>query len=65
MFRILQAMSVAIAELATLGVVATTSSASWLCGVSLFLVGRSLWTAADRSADLITDIPAVNLEDSE
>ena len=58
MFRIFQHVSVAIAEVTTLGVVATSSGASWLCGLTLLVVGRSLWSAADRSADLITDIPA-------
>lgn len=61
MFNILQHVSIAIAEVATLSVVISSPSASWLCGLALFVIGRSLWSAADHVADLITEIPRPKL----
>lgn len=57
MLYILQHVSIAIAEIATLSIVASSSSPSWFCGLALLVAGRSLWSAADHIADRITKIP--------
>ena len=57
MIYVLHHISIAIAEFATLSVVVTSPSASWLCGLGLLVIGRSLWSAADHIAELVTKIP--------